>query len=329
MDKSQILIIEDDPTTARMMTYRLESADYSVSVIDNGEECMAWLKQNQPDLILLDVELPGLNGFEVCRLVRDSYPSPYIPIIMVTSHDDMESRISALDIGADDFLSKPFNPKELLARIRVSLRIKKMQDELRELSLRDELTGLYNRRFLNEIIDQLVFATMRYKTPLTITMIDIDNFKTINDTYGHSFGDFAIQSVSSIIVESCRKADVICRYGGDEFLLVTHNDIPGAYQLGDRISSNVQNHSFSRDGITMDITVSIGISTFSGEFQATTDELIKYADTALHESKRRGKNCVTMYPQEQMTAIEIDSSQMSLDDPSHQTSDPSHQTSEH
>ncbi|MBI1810570.1 MAG: diguanylate cyclase, partial [Nitrospirae bacterium] len=264
------------------------------------------VKTTSVDIILLDLELPDMSGNEVCRWLKQSEDTKGIPIIMLTVKGEVTDKVAGLEAGADDYLPKPYNNVELNARIYSCLRTKALQDELRQKNLQlqnllkqleimaitDQLTGLYNRRHLETILKEEFKRTFRYKTPLTCMMIDIDHFKTINDTFGHHAGDAVLKETAKIITENAREIDTVARWGGEEFIVILpQTKKEEAMHPASRILTSISEHKFT--GISDEkITVSIGVASIphlSLDIDSK-EKLIQTADCALYEAKRKGRN---------------------------------------
>ncbi|MEW6535894.1 MAG: diguanylate cyclase [Candidatus Auribacterota bacterium] len=299
----KILVVDDDHGLVDMLQIGLEALQYETLVAYDGVEAVAKTKEHMPDIILLDVNLPLKTGFEVCKEIRSTVLTTYIPIIMITARDDLSSKIEGLDIGADDYITKPVDIKEVLARIKSMLRIKKLQDELRttrdelrELSIKDYLTGCYNRRYIMEILLLEVKKSRRYGLSLACIMADLDGFKAVNDTYGHPFGDVVLKSIAEVIFHNLRDSDIIGRYGGEEFIAI----LPSLSQkaeledICERIRSAVEQKKCSSNGCSVNVTISIGATLFNGVDIPDEDKIIEIVDEALYEAKHSGKNCFVL-----------------------------------
>jgi diguanylate cyclase (GGDEF)-like protein len=228
------LVVDDVPVNVQLLTTYLTSVGYEVFTARDGEEALEKVAATQPDLILLDVMMPKLNGFEVCERIKSDPMTRIIPVIMVTALNEIEDKIKATESGADDFVSKPFNKLELLTRVKSLLRIKHLHDELRakvkeleqarerlrQLAITDGLTGLYNHRYLKEHLEQELLRAHRHQLRASVVMLDIDHFKKFNDTYGHPAGDAILRALARLLKDNMRKIDLAARYGGEEFCLV-------------------------------------------------------------------------------------------------------------
>jgi diguanylate cyclase (GGDEF)-like protein len=246
-----------------------------------------------PDLVLLDVEMPGENGFDACRKLKADPVTSAVPVVFLSASGTVEDKVRGLNLGAVDYISKPVNASELLARVRACLRTSHLVRMLQTKALLDPLTGLGNRRMFDDRLRAEVSLRRRHGTPLACIAIDLDHFKSINDTYGHPFGDQVLQKVASIIAEHCRNEDVACRVGGEEFMILAPNTSgPQAAVLADRIRMSVARAPFVRQGHAVQVTCSVGAAD-AGEGD---DDLSmpQRADDALYESKRAGRNRVSV-----------------------------------
>jgi diguanylate cyclase (GGDEF)-like protein len=296
-------LVEDDAIQAAATREILEKVGYDVLMAGDGINAIKLVKSEKPDIILLDVILPGMDGYEICRWLKIEETTKGIPVIMLTVKKELSDKISGLQIGADDYLPKPYNELELNARIYASLRTKALQDELKMknrqleelldrvnyMAITDALTGLYNRRRFHDVLNSEYERAKRYSTPFSLVMIDIDYFKKINDTYGHSVGDAVLKEVSIILSSSIREIDTAARYGGEEFMLILPNTDKGnAQNLAERIRKTVEQHVFR--GVNNVITVSIGICGMPDAKVDNEDKLIRCADFALYRAKQLGRN---------------------------------------
>lgn len=303
----RILVVDDHPDNVEIIDARLSSRGYLIESASNGQEALEKVYQNPPHLILLDVMMPLMDGFEVSRRIRGDSTLPYIPIILVTARGETQDKVEGLDAGADDYLTKPINFPELEARVRSMLRIKKLQDELdrqnreleqvnerlRRLSITDGLTGLYNHRHVHELLHEEHERIKRSGEYLAVTMLDLDRFKLLNDTHGHPTGDLVLAETARILRENAREIDMIGRYGGEEFIAI----LPGAAEdeaagFAERVRCAVEEFVYRDDGKEIRMTVSAGVASGrEGDYDAP-DELIKRADKALYAAKEGGRNRV-------------------------------------
>jgi len=305
--RQRILVVDDHPDNVEIIDARLSSRGYEIITACNGEEALAKVYENPPHLILLDVMMPVLDGFEVSRRIKRDTTLPYIPIILVTARGETEDKVEGLDAGADDYLTKPINFPELEARVRSMLRIKKLQDELdrknrqleeanrqlRELSITDGLTGLFNHRHVHELLQEEYERSKRSGSPIGVTMMDLDRFKLLNDTHGHQTGDVVLSETARILRENAREIDMIGRYGGEEFIaILPDSDEDAAVKFAERVRRAVESFVFDANGKAIQMTLSGGVACGRAEDVSHPDELIGRADRALYEAKNGGRNCV-------------------------------------
>jgi diguanylate cyclase (GGDEF)-like protein len=309
MGVARILVVEDSMSQAEAVKGFLERSGYEVLHVEDGKSAIREAVSGEVDLILLDLLLPDMSGVEVCRWLKLNRATRMIPILMLTSKGEVEDRVSGLEAGAEDYLSKPYSEMELNARIFALLRTKALQDELSETNARlqelladvemlartDPLTKLYNRRHIQEYVDREIKAAWRYGSPLSLLMIDIDRFKEINDHYGHRSGDSVLEEISNIIRENVREVDTVGRWGGEEFVVVlprcTKQD---AELLANRILHGVARNEFNATP-DVKVTVSIGVAGIPDQAAETSDSLLDAADRAMYMAKKEGRNKVHSY----------------------------------
>lgn len=300
----RILVVDDNPDNVEIIATRLRYRGYEVVESVHGRDALEKVQAEPPDLILLDVMLPDIDGYEIARRIKGNDRLPYIPIILVTARDSTQDKVMGLDAGADDYLTKPINFPELEARVRSMLRIKKLQDELEEknrelqrLSISDGLTGLYNHRHIHRLLTDEFERTERTGEPLTVAMFDLDRFKSVNDTYGHQTGDRVLQAFAGILHESAREIDRIGRYGGEEFMaILPDTDADEAMTFVERVRQRVERTPFDigRDE-PLHMTVSAGLADIPAEGVTSCEELIRRADEALYAAKAAGRNRVVRF----------------------------------
>lgn len=291
--RRKVLVIDDIEDDIRIIEKGLKPFGYEVLKARNGEEGLKIAKTELPDIILLDIMMPGVDGYKVCEELRSDYATRDIPILFVSAKVETPDIIEAFQRGGDDYITKPFSLQELAARVNAAMRIKERQDNLKMMSITDELTGLYNRRYLNERLIEEVERARRYKYPISCLMLDLDHFKDVNDTYGHQVGDLVLVELGRILKNSTRVVDITARYGGEEFLIVLPmTNLKGAQTLAERIRRNVELYRFGED-LSLRITISIGCAELdpSRGDEMDPDLLIQLADKALYEAKKK-RNCV-------------------------------------
>jgi diguanylate cyclase (GGDEF)-like protein len=290
-----ILIVDDTVKNLQLLGSVLKAENYKIALATNGNQAVMIANDINPDLILLDVMMPELNGFETCKKLKSIHKTSEIPVIFLTAKVETEDIIEGFKVGAVDYVTKPFNTYELKARVKTHVELKISKDLLeqknvilKKLSITDGLTGLFNHRYTTDALSKLVEENNRYREPLSISMLDIDNFKKVNDEYGHLFGDEVLVKISNSIEGSLRKTDMVGRYGGEEFLvLFAHTGLNGAVESVGRIIKSVENLKWEKENFK--ITVSAGVCEKTDEDIST---LIKKADDLLYIAKKNGKNRV-------------------------------------
>lgn len=302
---AKIVVADDDRVTREYVAGLLRGRGYEVIAVDNGQKALEAAKKQAPDLVLLDVIMEPISGIDACRMLKSSSQRSdgFLPVILLTARTDIDSRVEGLRIGADDYITKPFDERELLARVANMVSIKRMHDEvnaakarLERLAIRDEMTGLYNYRYLQSRLSEEFKRAERYREPLSCAMIDIDHFKTFNDRFGHDVGDKVLKEVAQRLLEAVREVDVVARYGGEEFLLVlpsTH--LSGALTVAERVWRLIGKRDFSWDGHTERITVSIGVALYPSRGVSSRDALLKAADRALYRAKEDGRDRICVF----------------------------------
>ncbi len=308
----KILVVEDSRTQRDSLVEVLARDGYEVSTAGEGKEAIRKVRADPPDLVLLDMILPDMDGLEVLRILKAQ--DGFIPIILLSVKSDLDSRVAGLRIGADDFLAKPFAEPEILARAAAMLRIKSLQDEVRaqkqrleELSVTDGLTGLSNHRHFQETLRKEFGRAQRYSDPLSLIMIDLDHFKRVNDQHGHPFGDKVLNESARLIQGSLRDADTAARYGGEEFAIILPKTVmTGALAVAERIHRQMNEHVFREEApatrpggaaprqVAERVTASFGVASYPSREITSADLLIRYADEALYRAKRE-RNAICVY----------------------------------
>ncbi len=294
---AKILVVDDVKDSIQLLSFNLEDDNHEVISASSGMECLAQTYQHKPDLILLDMAMPGWNGLEtLARLKQDPTLAP-TPVIMVSANDADDAIIKAIDIGAHDYIAKPFIYRVLAARIRSALRLKESQESLARLNtslLRlasiDPLTEAYNRRYFFELARAEFTRAQRHQRPLAILMMDIDHFKQVNDNYGHQAGDEALITFTHYCQKMGRGSDIFARLGGEEFAFCCPDtDLQGASRLAERVRQQIDCLSVRYDKISIHITTSIGISCMHNE-DPSLEDIIRRADRQLYKAKTEGRN---------------------------------------
>jgi two-component system, cell cycle response regulator len=282
----KILVADDDQEIRILIKHHLKDKEYSLYEAVDGEDTLTQLNKVQPDILLLDVEMPKLNGFEVVEQIRNNnkYSRLMLYIIFLTAKTDIDDKVKGLSSGADDYLTKPFHHKELAMRIEIGIRSVKEKHS----AYKDSLTKLYNKNFFNLYCEQTIRESERYNYPLSLVIIDIDFFKKVNDTFGHAAGDIILQQLAIILMDSCRDTDIACRWGGEEFvLLMTNTNKEGALIIAERLRQKVESNKFSVVG---SLTVSLGVAQYIDD----KDEWFQNADIGLYKAKESGRNKVVV-----------------------------------
>jgi len=303
----RVLVVDDLPDNVEILRARLESRGYAVATASDGQEALTAVHAAPPHLILCDVMMPGIDGYEVARRIKQDESLPFIPIILVTALSETEHIVQGLNTGADDYIAKPYHFQELEARVRAMLRIKRLQDELdlknrelevankrlKKLSITDGLTELFNHRHVHELLRDEFERSRRSEEPLAVVMIDLDRFKAVNDTYGHPTGDVVLFETARILKETAREIDMVGRYGGEEFIAILPNtDEEEGGRFAERVRSAVEAHLFRDEATELRMTCSSGVASFPVEGVDSPEELLKNADEALYLAKESGRNRV-------------------------------------
>ena len=287
----KILIVDDSPEALVLAKARLAKESLDVLTADCGAAGLEMARSERPDLILLDVNMPDMSGFDVCRTMKADTDLCMIPIIFLTGSVDAQDKVRGLDIGAVDYVTKPFDAFELQARVNAALRTKHMQDLLIEHASIDPLTGIPNHRAMMKRLGQEWARLQRHGGSLSFIMADIDHFKRVNDTYGHSTGDKLIQKVARAITGQCREVDFPARYGGDEFgIIVPDEAAAGAERLAERCRQSLEAVCLEAGRGRICVSASFGVADSAGA--ASGETIVKKADEALYRAKRAGRNRV-------------------------------------
>ena len=289
----KVLIVDDSPDALALAKARLAKEGVDVMCADGGRAGLEAASRDVPDLILLDVDMPDMSGFDMCRALKSRTELCMIPVIFLSGSGDARSKVRGLDMGAVDYVSKPFDAFELCARVRAALRTKRLQDLLVRYAQLDPLTELLNRRALMDRMCQEWDRIRRHGGALSFIMADLDHFKNVNDTYGHATGDRVLREVAEIFVDESRSSDMAARYGGEELVLLCPGvDSSEAGELADRIRARVEALVVAHGTDQVQVTVSCGVADAASA--NTLDDMIVAADAAMYASKNSGRNTVTV-----------------------------------
>jgi two-component system, cell cycle response regulator len=302
---NSVLIIDDSDAVRERIINTLESFELFTRYLeaDDGLEGFKKLLSAQVDVILCDLEMPRIDGFKFLSMIKARPDLQDVPVIILTGMNDRELKIKGLEQGASDYITKPFDPEELVARVKIHLKIKRLQDDLRrsnelllELSNTDHLTGLFNRRYLMDTLEKEFQRSLRKGGALSLIILDIDHFKQVNDSYGHLQGDVVLQRVAQQLQQELRSYDIAARYGGEEFVAVLPDaTLKEALFVAERVRMAVQDCRYEGVLKPLSITVSLGVVTFPAPDCRTIDDFIKLADDALYRAKANGRNRVEHY----------------------------------
>jgi two-component system, cell cycle response regulator len=315
---AKVLLVEDSDAQGHRVSDSLERMGYTVLWARSGVEGLKLARTENPDVILLDVVMADIDGFSVCRWLKMHADTRDIPIIMLTVKGELEYRIEGLNVGANDYLPKPFADAELEARVFAALRVRTAQAELKErnqqleamlhrveaLAITDPLTGLFNRRRFTDVLKREFALTKRYGNPLSCLMIDLDHFKQINDTHGHEAGDQVLKEVAHILAANCREVDLPTRYGGEEFVvLLPHTAKPNAGVLADRLAKAIKAAVIRVGPTELRLTASFGAAATTDVTSNVAEDLVRAADAAMFRAKREGRDRVALYVPEDDTPL--------------------------
>ena len=295
----RILVVDDTQKNVQLLGIILKRQNYLINVAYSGPEAIELAQKVFPDLILLDIMMPGMDGYETCERLKKDPKTESIPIIFLTAKSEVDDIIKGFDVGAVDYVTKPFHSTILLSRVRTHLRLRgalreleAQKDELEKAVMFDGLTKLYNHKFIFEILSKEMSGAKRYDSPLSVVMLDLDHFKQVNDTFGHQVGDEVLVSVASALKETIRESDLAGRYGGEEFLIILPStDLEAAKVVAEKIRSAIDQLTWNQPGLH--ITISGGVTTYQND---STLEFIDRADRLLYQSKHSGRNQVQHEP---------------------------------
>jgi two-component system cell cycle response regulator len=292
----KILIADDDPVSLLYLQDALQDSGYDVLTASDGKIAYEILQgPDAPMLAILDWEMPGMDGIDICRGVRDTVKDRYIYLVMLTSKSETEFIVQAMNAGADDFISKPFHIEELQVRLRAGRRISALEQELRTKATRDCLTELYNRGTIIDVLHKELARHERDKGPLSVIFADLDHFKKVNDVHGHQAGDVVLREVARRIADTLRPYDSLGRYGGEEFMIVLPAcDAAGAMEVAERIRYTISARPIATDFGKIASSISLGVAAVSAKKTLSFSDLLHAVDTALYRAKDKGRNRVEL-----------------------------------
>ncbi|QSX37678.1 diguanylate cyclase domain-containing protein [Shewanella sedimentimangrovi] len=293
-ERAKILVV-DDQTINIMALNEVFKSDFDVLMALDGVSALEQARNQSPDIILLDVVMPGMDGHEVCRRLKSDPLTEDIPVIFVTSRTDGEDEASGFALGAVDYINKPINPVTVQARVRTQLAVKLQYQIIKNMALTDGVTGIGNRRRFDEALQTLWRQCMRDEQPLTLMLLDVDHFKAFNDHYGHLAGDECLAQVAQCIRQVLKRpSDLLCRYGGDELAaLLPNTDLAGAEHLARLIQEQLIQQAIPHEHSTAaaSVSLSIGLASQVPAAELDADKLLVLADQALYRAKHEGRNC--------------------------------------
>lgn len=295
-----VMVVDDDPAILRLTRKYLSDDGFEVVTCSSGIEAMACLVKEPWHILLLDLRLGDIDGSQLCQIVKSDPRFAGRHVIIVSANSDPLQKVALLDLGADDYVTKPFHPAELVARVRAAARLFEVQkklidvnDTLTRSSKLDGLTQLYNHKYFQEKIAHEYEAAVRYERPLSVAMIDIDWFKNVNDTFGHAVGDRVLSAIAAALVAETRASDVCARYGGDEFALILRETrLDAALHCANRIAEAARSMRIEIADTMVHVSVSIGLAALPQRRIHSAKEMVDYADRALYRAKRSGRNQV-------------------------------------
>ncbi|RDY32110.1 diguanylate cyclase [Lachnotalea glycerini] len=291
--KRKILAIDDSKMNLKILSDILMEEDYDVYTLLDGINVIEAVLNIQPDAILLDIIMPSIDGIDVCTSLKNTEETSSIPVIMVTAVTEGKVLRQAFDIGAFDYIKKPYDQIEIVARLKSAIRYYDQQKKLESLAMKDGLTNLYNHRMIMELFEKEFNKAIRQQYSIAFMMFDIDLFKKVNDTYGHKIGDCVLKNIANVLKASLRTCDFVGRYGGEEFcIIVSNQSFESVLQLSERIRATIDHYIFEVGNNSMHITISIGVAYKEPISNISHNELIIIADQKLYEAKKNGRNRV-------------------------------------
>ncbi len=299
-DQKQVILIVDDTPINLQILVEVLGEEYEIVFATNGRDALTLAETSRPDLILLDIQMPGMNGYDVCKALKAIPALEGLSVIFLTAMSQQEDEVAGLKLGAVDYITKPFHPDIVRLRVHNQLELKRLRDIQARFALIDGLTGIANRRALDEHLGREWLRSQRNQTTLSLIMIDVDHFKFYNDTYGHLEGDDCLKQVTAAMLASLRASDFAARYGGEEFVSILYDaDREGALITAERIRGRVESLHIPHKSspVSPYVTVSLGMATFIPSEGLAPDYLIKMADQMLYRAKKNGRNRVELWQQ--------------------------------
>ncbi|MCB8746072.1 diguanylate cyclase [Rhodoferax sp. U2-2l] len=293
--RARLLVVDDQPINIQVMN-QIFAEQYQVFMATSGQQALDFCHRTPPDLVLLDIVMPGMDGYEVCTALKAAPDTCDIPVIFVTAHTDATQETRGLEVGAVDFISKPVNPAVVRARVKTQLILKRQSDLMRRLVFLDGLTGVFNRRYFDQQLATEMARALRAQKPLALIMLDVDFFKRFNDHYGHQAGDDCLRQVAQTLKASLRRpADLVARYGGEEFACVLpETEFEQAMTMARELEADVRQKAIAHihSDVAPVITVSLGVAGFTASASGDATALLALADAQLYLAKASGRGCV-------------------------------------
>lgn len=289
-----VLAIDDCVDVHRLLSARLKGESVELISAFDGADGLERAQATEPSLVLLDLDMPGMDGFEVLRALKEDPKTLDIPVIVLSGIQTPHDKVTAFDLGAVDYVTKPFEMAELRARVRSALRLNRLVKMLAERAQIDGLTGLWNRAYFDKILESEVGRSVRHQRPLSLALLDVDHFKSVNDAFGHPAGDIVLQELARIVRREARASDICCRYGGEEFAIILPDTVPqDAFYLLERIRESIEQTRWAKHP-SRAVTISGGLVGASDRSLQTAAEWVEVADRCLYRSKADGRNRITV-----------------------------------
>lgn len=303
--KPQVLVIDDSMDVHRLLKARLRTEDLEFREATDGSGGLRLAEEHLPTVILLDLDMPGMDGFEVLRVLKENPRTLQIPVIVLSGLQSSQDKVTAFDLGAVDYVTKPFDLTELRVRVRATIKMQRLIRMLAQKAQIDGLTGLWNRVFFNTRLSEEIGRLSRRAGNLSLAVLDIDHFKSVNDTYGHPAGDAVIQGLAKLLVKECRHTDSVCRYGGEEFgIIMPDTAMTDAKNVAERIRVAFEQLNWPRHP-ERKTTVSIGVASVGGLGAISQEALLETADRNLYTAKHGGRNRVVATSAELKPATDV------------------------